>query len=384
MRPAVSLGDIRPTNFDGFIGRDSEKTSLINSLRALERDVESAKKMDIEAGKRTWEAAYDVASDHVLISGLAGCGKTTLAQIYAEERSKAAINLDWPIWVEKNGDPGVDKWDGGLPDRPYRWSVVEGRMISSEEILDRYLCFMQAYGTLVIDEFQFVDKNATRILYSLMHDGEWFSRFRGHIVKVSGFSVVATTTDDDEIPEPLVSRFPIKINLNSYRKEDLCKIAVNACEKIGVSILGDEALNLAIQRGRDTPREIVSLLRMARTILRAKGDCSVIDEGTVREASIQLGNGPMGLTKNEIKVMSYLRDAEEAARKEGKTIAKGTLSAIGGYGKIDKYLRSQSFLIARGYVSPGHGGTSLTKMGREIISLIRKEPDFVSVDPSLH
>jgi Holliday junction resolvasome RuvABC ATP-dependent DNA helicase subunit len=384
LRPAVSIGDIRPTTFDDFVGYEADKRSLRTSIKALGKDIGVAKDIDRQEdpNRNRWNMAYQVSSDNVLIIGLPGCGKTTLAEIYAMERARVAVDEEWPTWmIQQTGDKGVERWTGGYPNRPFRWALVEGRTLKTEEVVDEYLCHLQAYGTLIIDEFQQVDKKAMRIFYSLLHEGEWYSHLNGRPMNAWGFNIVATTTDESSIPDAIVGRFLTQIRLNSYTTDDMVKIVREASTKIGVRIVDDSVVGLLVERGRSNPRTVVSILSKARTILRAEGDSDVLTTNIVREASIQMGLGPLGLTKADVEVMIFLRRVKQGGGRGA--VGANTLATVAKYGSVENYKKAEHFLISRSYVVPSSGGTVLMASGESALSLAEADPDFRFVDPSL-
>jgi len=380
LNPAVSLGKMRPETFEDFRGYEPQKRSLKTSLIALSKDIDVAKKIDLESNRdrKEWDSAYYVSSDHVLIYGMPGCGKTTLAEIYAMERSRMAVENDWPIWMMGDSkDKGVERWTGGRPDRPFRWSVVEGRMLKTEVDIDRYLCYLQAYGTLIIDEFQEVDDKAMSVLYSFLHEGEWYSHTRKATVRAWGFNVVATTTNDESIPDPIKSRFLTKISLDSYSKEDMRMMVEKACSDMGVVVDDDSVIDMIVERGRDYPRSVISFLSNVRTYLRAYGDSNVINKDIVREASLGNEVGPLGLTRFDARVMLYLLNNRHIG-----AIGVDTLASVSKCSGPKGFHSRARFLVMRGYIAPVSGkGTQLLEAGEKALVTAMSDPDFIIIDP---
>lgn len=367
-----SLGDLRPVTFEDFVGYENEKKFLSRMISVLSKDVEDVRRKNPQADEIL------VSTDHILVIGLPGCGKTTLAQIYAKKMAQEAFSKGWPVWADFNRSTGVEEWVGGTPNVPFRWATVEGRILKDASDINDYLRYMQDFGVLIIDEFQQVGEKAVEVLYSMMHDGKWYSQKDGKMLTSRGLTIIATTTDESEIPNAILSRFATQIRLNSYTKDDLTKIVNDTCKKIGIHCDDREISDLVAVRGRGIPREIISILKTARTILRGDGDSVLLTKDVVKEASIQKGYGPMGLTKGDARVMLSLR---EAMREGRKAIGAESLAIIAGYGTTKNYKKAAEFLVMMGYVVPSSRGTVLTEAGKKALSLAEEESDFSSIAP---
>ncbi|AWB47016.1 Holliday junction branch migration DNA helicase RuvB [Paenibacillus sp. CAA11] len=252
---AVELS-LRPRYLAEYIGQNQIKENL---------------KIYIEAAKMRKEAL-----DHVLLYGPPGLGKTTLANIIANELGVSLRTTSGPA-IERPGD------------------------------LAALLTNLQEGDVLFIDEIHRLHRTVEEVLYPAMEDyaldimiGKGPSA-RSVRLDLPPFTLIGATTRAGLLSAPLRDRFGVVSRLEFYSVNELSYIVSRGADILGIEIIGDAAEEVAL-RSRGTPRIANRLLKRVRDFAQVRGDGMITPE-IAKEALHMIQVDSMGLDQIDHKML---------------------------------------------------------------------------------
>lgn len=250
---------LRPRLLNEYIGQTQVKDNLSIFIKAA--------------------AARHEALDHVLLFGHPGLGKTTLANIIANELN---VNI----------------------------RVTSGPAIERQGDLAAILTNLGDNDVLFIDEIHRLSKTVEEILYSAMEDfaldiiiGKGPAA-RSVRLDLPHFTLIGATTRLGAIAAPLRDRFGVQCCLEFYKPEELQFIITRAAEILNVKIDKEGAMEIA-RRSRGTPRIANRLLKRVRDFAQVLG-VEVIDCQLADEALAKLEVDRYGFDRNDRKILTTI------------------------------------------------------------------------------
>ena len=315
----LKISSVRPTSFDEYIGQDDVKLQM---------------SLFIDAAK----SRKDVL-DHCLIYGPPGLGKTTLANVIANQMNAGLRQTAGPV-LERSGD------------------------------LAAILTKLEPYDILFIDEIHRLNPVVEEILYPALEDykldilvGEGVA---AHSVQLDlpPFTLIGATTRAGMLTSPLRDRFGIVQRLAFYQYKDLQKIIERSASILGIQIEKKGASEIA-KRSRGTPRIANRLLRRVRDFADVKSN-SIINEKIAHEALDTLKVDSAGLEQLDRDYLSLIINKFSAG-----PVGLDTLSTALGEERLTLEDMVEPFLLQQGFIMRTPRGRVATDLAFSHLGVVR-------------
>jgi len=314
---------LRPKSLDEFVGQHKIRKQLSLLLDAAKLQ------------GRT--------SDHILLAGPPGLGKTTLAMIVAHE--------------------------SGHPLR-----LTSGPTIQHAGDLAAVLSSLAPGEILFIDEIHRMARPAEEMLYLAMED------FRVDVMVGKGpgatsiplelapFTLVGATTRSGMLPNPLRDRFGFTAHLEFYSNDELAQVIARAANRLAIEI-SVEAVDEIAMRSRGTPRIANRLLRRVRDFALVAG----IQQISVMEAKAALvlyEVDELGLDRLDRAILLLLTE-----RFKGKPVGLSTLAVAVGEEQDTIESVVEPFLVRLGLILRTPRGRQASELAYRHLGIPAPQPE---------
>ena len=299
---------LRPLSFDDFAGQDQ----ILENLKVF-----------VQAANQRNEAL-----DHTLFHGPPGLGKTTLANILANELQVGIKITSGPV-LDKPGD-------------------LAGLLTNLEE-----------RDVLFIDEIHRLSPIVEEYLYSAMEDFkidimiESGPNARTVQINLNPFTLIGATTRSGLLTAPMRARFGISSRLQYYTTELLTTIVERSATIFKMPISIEAAIEIA-GRSRGTPRIANALLRRVRDFAQIKGN-GTIDIEIARYALKALNVDAHGLDEMDNKILTTIID-----KFKGGPVGLSTLATAVSESSETIEEVYEPFLIQEGFIMRTPRGREVT------------------------
>ena len=245
------MNPTRPTKLSEFIGQEKVKKTVDILTKSA--------------------SIRDEPLPHLLMSGPAGTGKTTLSHILASE-------------IHGN------------------FKVTNGASIKSDRDVAKYVASLKRKDVLFIDEVHRMNIRAFEWLYTIMEDFSF--GLHGNKIKIPKFTLIGATTLISKLPRPFRERFKFIVEFEDYALTDLSKIVERIALNYNLRITKDICQQIA-RTCRGNPRKVVTRTEWIRDYLIA-GKKKRMNSSELKEAFKLCGVDAHGLELIDHKYLQTL------------------------------------------------------------------------------
>jgi Holliday junction DNA helicase RuvB len=301
---------LRPRYLSEFIGQKVMKENLSVFIGAAKERGESL--------------------DHLFLTGPPGLGKTTLAQVVANELKTGFVPISAPA-MEKPKD------------------------------LVGLLTKLKKGDVFFIDEIHRLKPAIEELLYIAMEDFEidlivgQGPQARSLRITIAPFTLVGATTKAGMVSSPLISRFGITCSFSLYEQADMEAIVRRSADLLNITINAD-AVTLLVKSSRGTPRVVNRLLRRMRDFAQFSGSAA-ITKATVSDGLSRLEVDHLGLEKKDRDILKIIIERYRGGPVGAETLA---ISIGESVETLEDY--NEPFLIQAGLLQRSPRGRMVTPL----------------------
>jgi len=312
------MSNVRPQKIKDFLGQKSVVQQTFIAMKASK--------------------SLDNPFPHMLMGGPPGLGKTTLAQIIANEM------------------------DGVLISR------IATAISTPEDLLHLFESIEQLNTIIFIDEIEQLDRKITELLHTAMEDFTFSAKLKDGKninIELPEFTLMGATNYLGELPRPFLDRFKIKVNFEPYSEDEIYTILVGAVKKLKINATVDGVREIA-SRSRGVPRIAIGYLEAARDVSIAyedEFDRMLSSSCAIRSFEVSEIDH-LGLNDLDRRILNYLESSE-------KPVGLKTLSQAVNEDSSTIEL-SESYLVRTRLIEKTARGRSITEEGKNHLERVEK------------
>lgn len=278
---------------------------------------------------------------HILLAGVAGCGKTTTARWLSDIGNYDFLPVS-PLTLKTKKDVYnlLSKLNTiGYSSVGDRIGKIKPTIIFFDEIHQMPVIGQEILG-IAMERFDLEADEPNKLIW------------------LPYFSVVGATTDDGILTKPFRERFKIKFIYESYNNEDMYKVTNYHASKRKLTIT-PKAIRSIVDRSRGIPRVMIGYLETIRDFMLAH-EASIITTNLVETTFESIGVDQTGLTSIDIAILKTLYGAD-------KPIGLENLAIITNESLKSITQTIEPYLIRRGFLLRTGKGRLITQDGRNYL-----------------
>ncbi|MDJ1647319.1 Holliday junction branch migration DNA helicase RuvB [Mycoplasma phocimorsus] len=306
---------LKITNFDSYIGQNNIKKTINMMIKSSE--------------------IQNKTLDHILICGLAGTGKTTLAKIIGNMQNK-------------------------------KTHFAQGSLLEKKSDIVTLFSNIQEGDIIFIDEIHSINKNVEELLYTIMEefkiDVMLGSGTNSKIIriKVKPFTLIGATTKVYNLSNPLKERFGFIAKMQAYTLENIKDIIKMHAYNLQQNVT-ENVLEFIAQFSRLNPRIIINLFNriVDFSIVKSQNEITI---DLVKKALKTMGIHKYGFSEEHIEYLKCFKDFGNS-----RFMSLDFISGITNFNKEDILSEIEPILLSYNLIQKTSKGRKITQLGERYL-----------------